>query len=253
MSEPGLNAAKADGSGEGLPEPTSPVAADGESAGETPPRRSMSGLWWEVAVVLAVGVIPNLVSAVSHLCQPMPPAPYWLATFELSVLSACTILVVLYVVGRSGEGWERFGLGRPRWWDWPVGFALALVGEAIWSFVAAVPWPEWGPGGSAFSRPQGLADRVMMVPKFGLAALAEEVVRAYLIVRLAVLFRSRGEAVVTAAVLFASYHAYQGLPGVADALIFGLVYGGIFLAVRRVWPLALGHALYNMRVELLVG
>ena len=92
----------------------------------------------------------------------------------------------------------------------------------------------------------------MMATKYAASGFAEELVaRAYLIARLRVLLRSSGEAVIAAAILFASYHAYQGAAGAVHALLFGLAYGGVFLLVRRVWPLALGHALYDMRAELM--
>ena len=90
--------------------------------------------------------------------------------------------------------------------------------------------------------------------KYSLSAFAEEVVtRAYLITRLAVLLRSRGEAVLVAAIVFASYHAYQGAFGTAHAFVFGIVYGVAFLATGRLWPLVIGHALYNIRLELLAS
>jgi membrane protease YdiL (CAAX protease family) len=52
-------------------------------------------------------------------------------------------------------------------------------------------------------------------------------------------------------VLFAAYHAYQGAAGAAYSLTFGLAYGIAFLAIRRVWPLVIGHALYNICLEVL--
>src|SRR3712207_8101524 len=51
--------------------------------------------------------------------------------------------------------------------------------------------------------------------------------------------------------LFASYHAYYG-PG--GALVFiavtGVLYGALFLFVRRIWPFALAHAGVNIALEL---
>ena len=38
--------------------------------------------------------------------------------------------------------------------------------------------------------------------------------------------------------------------GAAYAALFGLVYGSAYLLLRRVWPLAIGHALYNIRLDL---
>jgi membrane protease YdiL (CAAX protease family) len=85
------------------------------------------------------------------------------------------------------------------------------------------------------------------VVKFAAGGFAEELIyRAYLITRLAALLRSRGRALVAAAGVFAAAHAYQGPAGVFFTFLFGLAYGGVFLWGRRVWPLALGHALTNL-------
>jgi membrane protease YdiL (CAAX protease family) len=131
-------------------------------------------------------------------------------------------------------------------------FFLAAV--ILWRLMPNFFWQDRGVERNPFPQARGPADYAMMVVKFGLSALSEEIVtRAYLITRLTDLLRSRAEAVLASAILFAGYHAYQGPPGVGYALAFGLVYGTAFLAVGRVWPLALGHCLYNTWVELLVG
>jgi membrane protease YdiL (CAAX protease family) len=44
---------------------------------------------------------------------------------------------------------------------------------------------------------------------------------------------------------FALCHAYQGPLGVLGTAWWGLVFGAFFLVVRRVWPLALAHAVNN--------
>jgi membrane protease YdiL (CAAX protease family) len=79
----------------------------------------------------------------------------------------------------------------------------------------------------------------------------ELVTRAYLITRLEVLLRSRMAAVFLSATAFASYHAYQGPAGLVGAFLFGLAFGLAYLGVRRVWPLALGHALFDIHIELI--
>ena len=98
---------------------------------------------------------------------------------------------------------------------------------------------------------QASADYPWLIFKYLIAAFAEELVtRGYLITRLNDLFRSRGKAVLFAAILFSSIHLYQGFAGMVDTFVFGLAYGIAFLVCGRIWPLALGHALSNMRIEL---
>ena len=75
------------------------------------------------------------------------------------------------------------------------------------------------------------------------------VTRTYLITRLETLLRSRTKAVLIAAVVFSSYHAYQGWHGVVFTFLFGAIYGVAYLGIRRIWPLAVGHMLYNIWLE----
>ena len=93
--------------------------------------------------------------------------------------------------------------------------------------------------------------RAKLPGKYLIATFAEELVcRAYLITRLEVLLRSRLWAVLLSAGAFASYHAYQGVNGTTFAFLFGVSFGAIYLFLRRVWPLALGHAMYDVLLEL---
>jgi membrane protease YdiL (CAAX protease family) len=229
--------------------PAAPAASPPEEAAPNPPVRAE---WGEVAAVLAVGVFPPLFAAMSSLLvSPGPPAGtvrYWhlAETLALAGATGCAAFVTLYLIRRSGEPWERFGLGRVRIWDVPLGIGMLLVALAV-----GLCTPCLGPSDDSAwywpVRPRYPSDAFLMVVKYGVAAFSEELItRAYLITRLEVLLRSRGKAVVLAAVAFASYHIYQGPAGAASCFVFGLAYGLVYLRVRRVWPLALGHALYNM-------
>ncbi len=208
-------------------------------------------VWLEVAAVLAVGVVPHLASAVVNLCDPAPPLPLWLDAFHFIVISGCTILVTLYLIARSGETWGHFGLSRPRVLDAPLGALLLVVAAAVWYLLPVLP--DLGTRAhTASPRPHGPVEAVLVVVKNSLSAFSEELVtRAYLVTRLTILLRSRGEAVLCAAIAFASYHAYQGPTGVAYALAMGVVYGTAFLTLGRVWPLVIGHTLYNSCLDLL--
>ena len=100
--------------------------ADGEAGSEAPPLPSprsggAAGLplghravWGEVGAVLAVGVVPHLVNAMYNALYPFPPPAYWIYALYLTVTSGCTVFVTLYLIHRSGEPWERFGLPRGR-------------------------------------------------------------------------------------------------------------------------------------------
>ena len=237
--------------------PAEPAAAEDEiGAGgpgrEVPPPPALARhlIWGEVSAVLAVAFVPSLVFAVDPL--PPPPPPYWFDALSLTVRHGCTVFVTLYLIHRSGEPWERFGLTRPRLWDVLLGVGFFFVAEALWLFCCSrLPWDGGPSPGDLFPRPRRPEDYALMVLKFGANGFAEELVyRAYLITRLELLLRSRGAAVLLSGALFGAYHGYQGAAGVADTMAFGVAYGVAFLLLRRVWPLAVGHALFNIRIDL---
>jgi membrane protease YdiL (CAAX protease family) len=210
-------------------------------------------VWGEVGAVLAVGVVPYLISTTVFLAlPPSPPRPYWLSALELTAVSSCIIFVTLYLIRRSGEPWGRFGLTRPRVWDVFPGLGLFLAAQLLWLFcLELMPWDGDPPPGDPAPRPRGPTDYALMVLQYGAAGFAEELVtRAYLVTRFEQLLRSRGAAVLWSSALFAAYHGYQGMVGVTSALAFGIAYGTAFLLLRRVWPLAIGHALYNIHIDL---
>jgi membrane protease YdiL (CAAX protease family) len=239
---------------EAADEPPSPDDRAPEPAAVPPhlsPAPPGAGGWGEVAAVLAVGVIPNLAGALVSLHSPAPPLPYWLGACQLTVLSACSSFVVLYLIHRGGEPWSRFGLDMPRFSDVPLGMALVVLWLVLLYLRAAVrPWSDTSTGYN-FVTPRSSAEYGLMVIQNGVAAFSEElIVRAYLITRLAGLLGSPTRAVVLAAVAFASYHVYQGLPPLVDVFLFGLVFGIAYLALGRIWPLVIGHALFNIMLDL---
>ena len=228
---------------------TTPSMPDPSAAGEVP-QPSGRTAWAEVACVLAVGVFPNLIYALSNLHTPPSAYPYWLDALSRIGTSACTIFVVLYLIRRSGEWAGRFGVGPPRLIDLPaVVFLVAVAavvyraGWAVFDDGAAISGPP--------SLPVGPVELTLMVAQYGFSAYSEELVtRGYLVTRLSHLLGSHVGGVVCAAGLFASYHAYQGAAGTLNAMAFGVAFGVAFLALRRVWPLAIAHAMYNIYVEM---
>lgn len=120
-----------------------------------------------------------------------------------------------------------------------------LATIALYALVAR-RFPYTGASGDSRALQDPL-DYVALWLSFAATGFSEEVVcRAYLITRLERLRRSSAQAVVVSALLFASYHLYQGWHGGLYALFVGLLYGCVFLLVRRVWPLAMGHILFNI-------
>ena len=234
------------------PEPASPVPSEAIA----PPVLDRRTVWGEVCAVLAVGVIPHLCNALYSFVAPAapvaPPPPVWLDTLHELARDACIIFVTLYLMKRSGEPLARFGVDRPVSWDLPLGIGMFLAGWVLWLFF--IRWMPWGttPSDEVFVKPERPWDYAFLTLTLSVSAFTEELVtRAYLITRLEQLLKAKGAAVLWSSALFASYHCYQGSAAVVETMAVGLVYGIAFLAMRRVWPLALGQALYNMSLHLM--
>lgn len=74
----------------------------------------------------------------------------------------------------------------------------------------------------------------------------ELLTKGFMIPRLIDLCGSRIVAVPVAAGMFAGYHIYQGSYAVLVSFIEQVVFGFLFLKVRRIWPFAIGHAGFNI-------
>ena len=48
------------------------------------------------------------------------------------------------------------------------------------------------------------------------------------------------------AAVFGSYHLYYGVWGFVDTMMFGLLYGFLYLWIRRIWPFAIGHLILDL-------
>jgi membrane protease YdiL (CAAX protease family) len=214
-----------------------------------------AAIWCEVLAVLCIGVFPYRAGALTFGYYAGTKRPYWVDSVALLLYAACVSYAVLYLIHRSGQAWACFGLVLPMPSDLLLGILLFLLHYAIWWRVAPfLPAnSEWM--ALYFPAPHGSLDLALMVAKFAMSGFAEELVtRAYLITRLEHLLRSRLAAVVLSALLFASYHLYYGFGyDFLHILLLGLAYGGLYLTLRRVWPLALAHMLWNIYCEVATG
>jgi membrane protease YdiL (CAAX protease family) len=209
-------------------------------------------LWWEVLAVLAIGVVPYQINALVAAVDGLPPPlANWLDALDLVVRSACVTFAVMYIIHRSGEPMSSFGLVRPRLLDLGLALPLLVVDLGLIANFGR-PLPLDGPPQPPLPAPEGAVAYALVIAKHAANGFAEELVmRAYLITRWKRLLRSRVQAVVLSAFLFASYHLHYGPGGglVAIALL-GLVNGGLYLMFPRIWPFALAHMGVNIILDL---
>ncbi len=163
-------------------------------------------------------------------------------------------LLVLLWTWRSRTPWREIGYARPRSWLVTLAVGIAL-GIALKFLMKAVVMPLLGadPINQAY---HFLAGNRGLLPAAVLgmvvAGFAEETVfRGYLFERLAKLLGT-GRSAKTSIVLLTSvlfglgHYAGQGLAGVQQATIVGLVYGTIFAITGRVWLPMVAHAAFNL-------
>jgi membrane protease YdiL (CAAX protease family) len=158
--------------------------------------------------------------------------------------------------GQASETpWPAIGFVRPK--SWPRTIAIGLVFGTLFKLaMKAVVMPLLGApavnatyhyvAGNAAALPYMLY-AVIIGAGFG----EETVFRGYLFERLGHLFgtsrRAKIAIVFITAALFASLHyPDQGLPGVEQAAVTGLVFGGIYALTGQLFMLMVAHAAFDV-------
>ena len=173
---------------------------------------------------------------------------------NLVVVPLSAILVLLWARW-SRTPWREIGYVRPR--SWIRGLALGIVfGIAFKFLMKAIVMPLLGAdpinrayhylAGNRAALP-GMLFAVIVVAGFG----EETVFRGYLFERLGKLFGpgpwAKASIVLLTAALFAlAHYPDQGLAGVEQAAITGLVFGTIFAVTGRLWTLMWAHAAFDL-------
>jgi hypothetical protein len=174
-------------------------------------------------------------------------------TVGIVVVPLGAILVLVWARW-SRTPWRDLGYVRPN--SWIGGLAAGLAFGCAFKFLMkAVVMPL---AGAPAINPayHYLAGNRALLPTAVLAMVAasfgeETVFRGYLFERLGKLFGSGASArasivLLTAALFAVAHYPDQGLAGVEQAVITGLVFGAIFATTRRIWlPMCL-HAGFDL-------
>ncbi len=227
-----------------------PQTKESASSIPSPPRFTRRELWFEVLAVLTIGVFPGIIGAFYLPWSSSAHWPFWLYSVNSLFYSASTSFLVLYLIYRSGEPWAAFGIQRPLPRDVGLGILVYFANVFLFWFLGSFPIPDLLDT-HHLDVPRKVTDYLLMVASISASAFAEELVtRAYLITRLERLLRSQARAVILSAAWFASYHLYYGVGGVIDMMMWGIVFGILYLLIRRIWPFAIGHMLWNVMAAL---
>jgi hypothetical protein len=171
------------------------------------------------------------------------------------LLPPLSAVLVLVWTSLSRTPWREIGYVRPR--SWTVSLAIGIAfGIAFKFLMKAVVMPLLGANpinqsyhylaGNWAALPAAVLTMII-VAGFG----EETVFRGYMFERLGKLFgRSLTARIVTVLItsaVFASLHYFgQGLAGVQQAAITGLVFGTLFAATGRIWMLMCAHAAFDL-------
>lgn len=164
-------------------------------------------------------------------------------------------LLVLAWVHWSRTPWCDIGYVKPRSWlgDAVVGVVFGAVFKLVMkALVMPLLWAD--PINHAYhyvvGNPAALPGMLFAVTIS--AGFGEETVfRGYTFERLGKLFGNWKGATVTIVILSAAWFGIvhypdQGIPGVEQAIIVGLVFGMIFTMTRRIWMLMVAHAAFDL-------
>jgi hypothetical protein len=171
------------------------------------------------------------------------------------VIAPLSAVFVLAWAWRSHTPWREIGYIRPKSWIRSLILGVAF-GSAFKLLMKAIVMPALGadPINQAYHY---LAGNAIAVPGMLFAMIVgagfgeETLFRGYLVERFGKLFGTGAGAkiliVALTAGLFGLAHFHdQGLAGVEQATIVGLVFGAIFAVTGRIWMLMCAHAAFDL-------
>lgn len=237
--------------------------------GATAPTRRR--LWWEIALVLVLGLGQSAVYAIvaivnrttreeslSSQTATLNPSLSDREIFDLIyqllgiAFSLAPVLLVCFLLwSRERPHLQRLGIAGARpLSDSLRGVTLALIigtgGIAVYLGARALDL-------GVTVNPAGLDAHWWTVPILLLSAvragLQEElVVIGYLFARLGDVGWARWQIILGSALLRGSYHLYQGFGGFVGNVLMGLIFGWLYTRWRRVAPFVIAHALIDAAI-----
>ena len=163
-------------------------------------------------------------------------------------LALAPVLLVFYLLARSGEGPSAIGLDAKQPGKdlaWGVGLAAAIGGAGLGLYLIA-----YHLGVELNVVAENLPDVWWRIPVLVLSAaqngiLEEVIVVGYLLSRLDRLGVRPWLAIAISAVIRGSYHLYQGIGAFLGNAVMGVIFGILYRRWGRVTPLIVAHALID--------
>lgn len=178
-----------------------------------------------------------------------------------ALVAPLSALLVIVWAHLSRTPWQEIGFGRPRSWTATIAGAIC-VGILLKFVMKAIVMPLLGadPVNQAVRH---LTGNTAAIPTalFALvigAGFGEEVLfRGYLFERFGKLFGESavartGTVLLTSAWFGLGHYGFQGVPGVQQATIVGLLFGTIYAVTGRLWFLIIAHAAFNLTAYVMI-
>jgi membrane protease YdiL (CAAX protease family) len=211
----------------------------------------------DVLAVFCLAVLPDLANS---FLVPTSPGAGSAALIDLLLLlivrSFQVSVPILLILKLRNANWADYGVVKFR----PLRDPLEAVGITVLGYVALTVLVN----GLLmlrfdFATEHGVLPGTTVDTEFGLGVLALVVVascangfaeelamRSYLLVRICELSGSKWGAAILITALFAAYHSYQGRYGIVSAVALGGVFAAYFIKTKRLWPIAIAHALVDV-------
>lgn len=163
-------------------------------------------------------------------------------------------LLALAWARASGTPWRAIGYARPKTWIGGLAVGIA-VGVVLKMTMKALVLPLLGASPTNVAYHDLVGNRAMLPAAIWMMLVAgfgeETVFRGFLFERLGALFgsgaRARVAIVLLTSILFGlAHYPDQGLAGVEQGVLTGLVFGAIFAATRRIWVPICAHAAFDL-------
>jgi len=171
------------------------------------------------------------------------------------IIAPLSAILVLIWTKNSGTPWREIGYVRPRSWGKTIATGV-MFGVTLKFVMKGLVMPLLGapPINQAYHFVTGnpAVIPVMIYSMIVIAGFGEETFyRGWMFERFTKLFGQRVWAkvaiVLITSILFASAHyPDQGVPGVTQALVTGLIFGSIFAITGHIFMLMIAHAAFDL-------
>jgi membrane protease YdiL (CAAX protease family) len=238
------------------PEQPRPPARTPERNPVPPPPAAPRVLWLELGLVLllafAPGILSLLLTSLGDISQNGPAdqlVPAIVSGIFTLFLSWSPVLLIAYLLIRSGEGPRGIGLGRfDVRADGLVGLGLWIASYVLVLILARVFEPL-GQNQVDFLPTElpmwfRAVDAVVIAVTAGVTE--ETVVRGYAQTRLEQLKAPTAVILLLPTALWGLLHLYEGAGPALTIFCLGMLYAWYYHKTRRLWPIIIAHVLFDM-------